>query len=148
MLVFPPALYNPLGKLTDPELVAPLYSQPLIELALRIPTYILTVGGWERAIARRAFQHDMPREIVFRRTKGGVEEHLRAIMVRNIGLVRDLLLDGHLVREGILDRGKLAAALSGKPTRVAAGNVELYECFSAEAWARRWCGAHRLLAAA
>jgi asparagine synthase (glutamine-hydrolysing) len=148
MLVFPPALYNPLGRLTDPELVAPLYSQPLIELALRIPSYVLTVGGWERAIARRAFQHDMPREIVFRRTKGGVEEHLRAILLRNIGLVSELLLDGHLVRQGIIDRKKLASALSGSPTRVAASNVELYECFSAEAWARRWCGAHRLQAAA
>lgn len=147
-LLFPPALYNPLGRSDDPELVAPLYSQPLIELALRIPVYTLTVGGWERAIARRAFQHDMPREIVVRRTKGGVEEHLRAILLRNIGFVRELLLDGLLVRQGIVDRTKLQEVLSGSPTRVCGSNVELYECLSAETWARRWCDAHPSRAAA
>jgi asparagine synthase (glutamine-hydrolysing) len=147
-LLFAPALHNPLGRMADPELIAPLYSQPLIELALRIPVYILSAGGWERAIARRAFQHDMPREIVLRRTKGGVEEHSRAILLRNIALLREVLLDGQLVRQGIIDRRKVAEALSGHPTRIASSNVELYECFSAEAWARRWCGAYRQRAAA
>jgi asparagine synthase (glutamine-hydrolysing) len=147
-LLFPPALHNPLGRMADPELVAPLYSQPLIELALRIPVYTLTTGGWERGIARRAFQHDMPREIVLRRTKGGVEEHSRAILLRNIALVREVLLDGALARQGIIDRKKLSEALAGHPTRIASSNVELYEYFSAETWARRWCGAHMLRAAA
>lgn len=147
-LLFPPDLYNPMGRLTDPELIAPLYSQPLIELALRIPTYVLTHGGWDRAIARRAFQHDMPREIATRLTKGGVEEHLKAIFLRNIGLVRELLADGFLVQQGILDRSKLARVLSGGPTRVASGSAELYDCFAAEVWARRWCGAHKMQAAA
>ena len=147
-LLFPPDLYNPMGLPADPELIAPLYSQPLIELALRIPTYVLTAGGWDRGVARRAFQHDMPREIVTRVTKGGIEEHAKAIFLKNIGLVRDLLTDGQLVQQGILDRKKLTQVLSGEPTRVASGSVELYDCLAAETWARRWCGAPRLRVAA
>lgn len=138
-LVFPPDLHNPMGDPDDAELVAPLYSQPLIEVLLRTPTYLLTAGGWDRATARRAFQHDMPREIAIRRTKGGMEEHAKAIFLRHIDLVRELLLDGLLVREKIIDRAALEEVLSGKPTRVAPGTVELFEYLGVEAWLRRVC---------
>jgi len=137
-LLFPMDFYNPLGRQTDPEVVTPLFSQPLLEVALRIPTWLLTLGGWDRAMARRAFQHDVPRAIVTRRTKGGQEEHAKAILTRNLGFARELLLDGHLVRERILEKGRVEAALSGRPTRVASGNAELYACLSAEAWVRQW----------
>ncbi len=147
-LLFPPEMSNPMGRPADPELIAPLYSQPLIELALRIPTYTLTAGGWDRSIARRAFQHDMPREIVVRQTKGGVEEHAKAVFLQNARFIRELLLDGFLVRHGILDRRKLKEVLSGNPTRSGGGTAEIYECLSAEAWARRWCDAKYLQAAA
>jgi asparagine synthase (glutamine-hydrolysing) len=138
LLSIPPqVLGNPLGQPAALESVAPLYSQPLIELMLRIPTYFLTIGGWDRAVARRAFQRDVPREIITRQAKGGQEEHARALLSRNIGFVRELLLEGALVSRGILDRRKLEAVLSGQPTRVATGPAELYECLGAEAWLRR-----------
>jgi asparagine synthase (glutamine-hydrolysing) len=147
-LLFAPDFYTPTGRPADPELVTPLYSQPLLELLLRTPTYLLTKGGWDRATARRAFQHDVPREIITRQTKGGMEEHAKEIFRRNMGLVRELLLDGFLVQEGILDRKKLHEALSGNPTRLGVGTVELYDYFGAEAWLRQWRGAHLLRAAA
>jgi asparagine synthase (glutamine-hydrolysing) len=137
-LLFPFDFYNPLGSDTDPEPVTPLFSQPLLELALRIPTWLLTLGGWDRALARRAFQHDVPRPIVTRRTKGGQEEHAKSILVRNLGFARDLLVRGQLVRERILDADRVADVLSGKPTRTASSNVELYACLSVEAWLRQW----------
>jgi asparagine synthase (glutamine-hydrolysing) len=140
-LLFPPEFHTPTQQADDPELVAPLYSQPLIELCLRIPTYLLTLGGWDRSMARRAFQHDVPREIVTRQTKGGMEEHAKEIFLNNIGLVRELLLDGFLLQEGILDRKKLREVLAGSPTRLGSGTVELYDYFAAEAWLRRWRGA-------
>jgi asparagine synthase (glutamine-hydrolysing) len=141
-LLFPVHFYNPLGSDTDPEPVAPLLSQPLIELVLRIPTWLLTLGGWDRALARRAFQRDVPRSIVTRRTKGGQEEHAKSILVRNLAFARDLLLQGALVREKILDRERVAEVLSGRPSKTAASNVELYGCLSIEAWLRQWLHAH------
>jgi len=137
-LLFPADYYHPLGAATDPEPVTPLFSQPLIELVLRIPTWLLTLGGWDRAMARRAFQHDVPRPIILRRAKGGQEEHAKAILMRQIGFARELLLDGQLVREGLLDRSRVAEVLSGRPTRIASGNAELYGCLSMEAWLRQW----------
>jgi asparagine synthase (glutamine-hydrolysing) len=137
-MMFPLDFYHPLGSEDDPELVTPLFSQPLLELAMRIPTWVLTRGGWDRALARRAFQHDVPPEIVTRRTKGGQEEHAKGILVRNLDFVRDLLLDGRLVREGLLDRSYLREVLSSGPAQLNSGNAELFGCLSTEAWVRQW----------
>ncbi len=117
-LLFPADFYNPLGSEDDPEHVSPLFSQPLLELVMRLPTWVLTGGGWDRALARRAFQHEVPRQIVTRRTKGGQEEHAKAILLRNFGFVRNLMVDGYLVREGLLDRAQVAEVLSPGPGRL------------------------------
>jgi asparagine synthase (glutamine-hydrolysing) len=137
-LLSPGPFYNPLGSDDDPEPVTPLFSQPLLELAMRLPTWLLTQGGWDRAVARRAFERDLPRQIVTRRTKGGQEEHAKALLTRNMDFVRNLLLDGHLVRERILERDQVTETLAPGPARLRSGNVELYACLSAEAWVRRW----------
>ncbi len=130
--------YDPLGCEEDPELVSPLYSQPILELCLRIPVHVLTLGGWDRAIARRAFYSELPREIANRRNKGGIEEHISALFEHNRGFIRELLLDGGLVGEGIVDRKKLTTALSGKPSKVRQGSAEMLHFIAAEAWLRRW----------
>ena len=138
-LLFPAEYYNPLGSDSDPEQVTPLFSQPLFELAMRIPTWLLTRGGWDRAVARRAFERDLPQRIVTRRTKGGVEEHAKSVLVRNVTFARELLLDGHLVRERLVERSELSQAFEPGPAQLSSGNVELYSCLSAEAWVRKWC---------
>lgn len=130
--------YDPLGREADAERLSPLFSQPVMELCLRIPTYVLTQGGWDRAVARRAFYHDLPPEIRNRRNKGGIEEHLRRTLEHNRGFLRELLLDGALVREGVVDRARLAEVLSGRASRIAAGSGELFEYAGIEAWLRSW----------
>ncbi|MGH8210343.1 MAG: asparagine synthase-related protein [Steroidobacteraceae bacterium] len=130
--------YDPFGQPDDPESVAPLYSQPVLELCLRVPVHVLTLGGWDRAIARRAFYSELPREIANRRNKGGIERHLRGIFEHNSAFVRELLLDGALVHEGVVDRKKLATVLSGKPTKIQPGLGELFDFLGTEAWLRRW----------
>jgi len=130
--------YDPLGREGEAERLSPLCSQPLMELCLRIPTYVLTHGGWDRAVARRAFYDDLPPEIRNRRHKGGIEEHLRLTVEHNRAFLRELLLDGALVRQGIVDRAALAEVLSGRPTAIAAGAGELLEYAGIEAWLERW----------
>ena len=137
-LLFPMDFYHPLAPDDGPEPVAPLFSQPLLELVMRIPTWLHALGGWDRAIARRAFQQDVPRQIITRRAKGGQEEHAKALLARNGSVVRDLLLDGALVKERILDAERVRDVLSGRPTRTATGNAELFACVSVEAWLRQW----------
>lgn len=137
-IIMPFDFYDPLGGPDDPERVSPLFSQPLMELCLRIPTYVLTQGGWDRAVARRAFHDDLPAEIRNRRHKGGIEEHLRLTLERNRTFLRELLLDGDLVRQGVIDRPKLAEVLSGRATGILAGASELLDYVGVEAWLRRW----------
>jgi len=130
--------YDPLQQEGDPERMSPLCSQPLMELCLRIPIYVLTHGGWDRAVARRAFYDDLPPEIRNRRHKGGIEEHLRLTLEHNRPFLRELLLNGVLVREGIIDRARLAEVLSGRATPVATGPGEVLEYAGIEAWLGRW----------
>lgn len=139
--------YDPLGRPDDPERVSPLYSQPVLELCLRVPVHVLTLGGWDRAIARRAFYSELPAEVANRRNKGGIERHVREIFERNVTFMRELLLDGALVREGVVDRKKLATALSGKASRLRASVGELLDFVGTEAWLRRWGSQERRAAA-
>lgn len=138
-LATPWDFYDPLGEPDDPECVTPLYSQPLLELCLRIPVHVLTLGGWDRAIARRAFHEELPREVANRRHKGGIERHVQEVIEHNIAFVRELLLDGALVREGVIDRKKLMTVLSGKASKFQHSCAELVDLVGMEAWLRHWC---------
>jgi asparagine synthase (glutamine-hydrolysing) len=131
--------YDPLGEPDDPECVTPLYSQPLLELCLRVPVHILTLGGWDRSIARRAFYEELPREVATRRNKGGIHRHVEQIIEHNIAFIRELLFDGALMQEGVIDRKKLTAVLSGKPSSLQHSSTELLDFVGMEAWLRRWC---------
>lgn len=140
--------YDPIGSTHYPDRVHPLLSQPLIELCLRIPTYVLTAGGWDRAIARRAFERELPPEIVARRSKGGNDAYLRQLLQCNLKFVRELLLDGVLVQENLIDRHRLESVLSQQRASLApeAGEV-LVQHLNIEVWLRGWTTTRRKAAA-
>ncbi len=141
------ALVDPLGQWRDMERISPLRSQPVVEVCLRIPTYWHASDGWSRALARRAFAADVPREILQRHLKGGVDGYVKRLLFANIQFVRELLLDGLLIREGLLDRRKLADTLSGRTTRGGAEMAEVFDHLSTEAWLRTWIDRSYTLAA-
>jgi asparagine synthase (glutamine-hydrolysing) len=133
-LSFPKDFYDPLQQPGDPDRVAPLLSQPLMEVCIRIPSYVLIAGGRDRAIARRAFRGDVPEEILQRRAKGGMEEHAKELLARNITFVRGTLLEGNLARLGLIDRAKLEQALSSRPHRVDSVMAEIFAYLGTEIW--------------
>jgi asparagine synthase (glutamine-hydrolysing) len=134
----PAGYYDALDPWGMPELLNPLLSQPLIELCLRLPSYALTIGGRSRGLARQAFANDIPRAIASRRSKGGMQEHAKAVLAHNLGFTRELLLDGELVRRRLLDRAEVEEVLSGRPTLVAAHVGELHMVIAIEAWLQHW----------
>lgn len=136
-LMAPAPFYDPYLRDTSPEIVNPLMSQPVLELCLGLPTYLLTRGGRGRALARQAFASDIPPAIANRRSKGGLEEHLTALLQRNLVLARSILLDGELVRHGLLDRRRLQAALDGRASVDDAHVGEIHNCIAVEAWLQR-----------
>ncbi len=140
-LINPFGYYDPYLREAAPELVSPLLSQPLVELCLRLPTWLLTQGGRGRALARRAFAHDIPREIATRQSKGGMEEHVALILDRNLSFARGLLLDGHLARQGFLDRKKVEAILANRLSDRGENLSEIHDCIAVEAWLQRMMAA-------
>lgn len=145
-LIHPVGYYDPYLGEAAPELVNPLLSQPLVEFCLATPTWLLTHGGRGRALARRAFARDIPREIATRQSKGGMAEHVATILQRNLPLARGLLLDGHLARQGLLDRKKVEAALDGRFSAKGGTLGEIHDCIAVEAWVRRIAEAPRPIA--
>jgi asparagine synthase (glutamine-hydrolysing) len=130
--------HEPLAVADQIERVHPLMSQPVIEWCLRLPTHVLIAGGWDRAVARRAFARDVPASIIRRRDKGGITQHVKDLYDGNLPFLREILLDGLLVQRGILDRARLEAALtpSGSATGFAFTEI-LGRHLSLEVWLRR-----------
>lgn len=131
----PPGVFDPV---TEPvvERVLPLRSQPLLELCLRIPTYILIEGGWDRALARHAFHSDLPDEVVSRRSKGEISEYLVDLLNANLAFVRNLLLEGSLAKRGLVDRAQLGSLLSMARSRDRGLIAQICDCIEVEVWIR------------
>lgn len=137
-LMYPVDYYEPLAFEIAPEPVRPLLSQPLLELALALPTYVLTEGGHGRALARRAFEQGLPPEIARRRTKGSTGQSVKDILVQNLDFARGLLMDGELARLGLIDRRRVLDALSTGPRALSTPFGEVNTLISVEAWLRCW----------
>lgn len=121
-----------------PHLVNPLLSQPLQELCMRIPSHVFAFGSRDRGLARYAFRNDLPADICRRQAKGFVSEYMKAILNENATLVRELLLDGGLVKHHIVNRQKLEKALAGDFSLGLGCATNLLSLVSAEAWLRSW----------
>ncbi len=63
-------LSGPFDREKDPDVICPLLSQPLVELCLRIPTWLQMTDHTDRALTRAAFAGDLPAEILNRVEKG------------------------------------------------------------------------------
>jgi len=125
------------------DLVHPLLSQPLVEWVLSVPTFDLAFGSNDRALAREAFADRLPPEVLRRRSKGDLLAYYGRMVSRSLGLVRPYLLDGLLVREGLVERAFLEEALTAESLLWRDLAMGLIELLAVEAWARRWQGAGR-----
>lgn len=123
--------------LTHP-LLSPLLSQPIVELCLRIPSWMWCRDGHNRQVARRAFHDALPPSLFGRRSKGTPDSFIIAVFEANRDLIREMLLEGLLAGQGILDRGALSRALSRPNVTRGHDYWRLMRLVDAEAWARAW----------
>jgi asparagine synthase (glutamine-hydrolysing) len=138
-LSVPSQLYESFGGATEIERTPVLMSQPLMEVCLRIPSYIWISGGKDRSIARKAFGDVLPQAVVRRTRKGVIDRYNRKMLDRNVEFVRDTLLDGALVRAGLLDRRALAGFLELAATSPSFEyNEVLRQHLCTEVWIRKW----------
>jgi len=121
-----------------PEIVAPIYAQPMIELALRIPADVLFADGQDRGLARRSFRGDVPQQILNRVWKDRAGNFHDEIIERNRDWLREIFLDGVLASEGLLDRAALEHALAPGLVKSDVFPGELLRHLDTEIWARQW----------
>ncbi len=143
----PPAFYNSFDTPREVERTPPLFSQPLIELCLRIPSYVWISGGRDRSLIRQAFARHLPAAIVRRTRKGAINRHNRKLMDANETFLREMLLDGLLVKQGLLDRKSLESFLSRATQPLGFEyNEVLRQHLCTEVWVRQWSGFTRFSA--
>jgi asparagine synthase (glutamine-hydrolysing) len=118
----------------------PLLSQPVVELCLQIPTYLLLRGGRERALARAAFADRVPPEIIRRRDKGSIVSHATEMLRESEEFVRGLLLEGALADARVIAPADLEPYIvDGQPFRED-HLLPLLACIAAEVWVRTCTG--------
>jgi asparagine synthase (glutamine-hydrolysing) len=140
MLLGTPDLYcgQASPSAAGPQIVAPIYSQPLIELALRIPADVLFTGGEDRGLARRAFRGDVAQPILNRLWKDRAGDFHEELIRRHLDWLREIFLDGVLVGEGLLDKSAVERALAPGPAKSDVFPGELLRHLDNEIWARQW----------
>jgi asparagine synthase (glutamine-hydrolysing) len=123
-----------------PEIVSPLYSQPAIEVLLRIPIHTHFHRGRDRGLARRAFAAEVPEPILRRLWKDRAPGFHDQLLERERPFLQETLLDGVLARNGLLDRPLLEEVLSPSPTKNTVFPGEILRHLDSELWARHWFG--------
>jgi asparagine synthase (glutamine-hydrolysing) len=130
---------SPFGGSDGSLFLTPIASQPLVEAFTRIPSHLHFKGGENGAVAREAFRSELSDLVLSRGTgKGGPGMWIREVIELNRAFLREVLLDGILVREKIVDRDKLEAMLSEKLSKTNVGVGELVTQLYIESWLRRW----------
>jgi len=133
------AYHSPFAAPDDPQLVAPLVSQPLAEVALRIPGYLHCSSGQDRAVARAAFADRLPAEVLNRGLgKGGPGTWAKDVVENNSKFLKAFLLDGILVQRGLLDPKKVEAVLSRRIVKSTAMVGDIFAKLYVEAWVRNF----------
>ncbi|RZL28281.1 MAG: asparagine synthase [Sphingomonas sp.] len=115
---------------------SPLITQPVAEACLRVPSWLWTQDGRNRAVARNAFRDALPAGICDRRDKGLPDSFLMELIDVNRREISSMLLDGLLAAEGLIDTAALAETLH--PARLARGGgyIRIMQLVDVEAWVR------------
>lgn len=116
----------------------PLLAQPLLELCLRIPSWLWMGGGRNRAVARDAFRKLLPASVLARRAKGS----LLSLFYRSFGHLRgeilDLLMSGGLRAEEIIDEAKVEAVFRSEEWRRDDVQLRISEIAALELCLQSW----------
>jgi len=116
--------------------ISPLASQPVIEAALRIPSWLWIAPGRDRAMVRAAYQGRLPSPIVDRRSKGTPTAFVAQVFECNRKTIRDMLLGGWLAEQRLIDTAAVSLAFAVDAPVRDLSFASLMTLVDVEAWAR------------
>jgi asparagine synthase (glutamine-hydrolysing) len=139
-LLSTPSFYDPFRDACEmyPQRVAPLYAQPVVELALSIPLYVHFLHGYERGLARRAFADDIPAAICRRRWKDRAPGSFEDMTMGNREFIRETLGGGNLAAKGLINTDAIDELLGGGGRDKSFFVGELYAFLDLELWSRHF----------
>lgn len=120
------------------DCIHPLLMQPVMEFSLTTSAIDLTRGGRDRALARETFADRLPEAVAKRRSKGDGTAFFSRMVEASLPALRPLLLEGELVRRGLLDRALLEAMLTPEHLVVEARYPEFLDAAAIELWLSAW----------
>jgi asparagine synthase (glutamine-hydrolysing) len=135
-----PSFYDPFRDACEmyPQRVAPLYAQPVVELALSIPLYVHFLRGYERGLARRAFADDIPAAICRRRWKDRAPGSFEDVTMGNREFIRETLGGGNLAAKELINTDAIDDLLGGGGRDKSFFVGELYAFMDLELWSRHF----------
>ncbi|WP_169805722.1 asparagine synthase-related protein [Novosphingobium rosa] len=116
--------------------VYPLLSQPVIELCLKIPTWMWCDGGINRAVAREAYRDALPPLTIQRSTKGTFDRLGIELIEQQRGAIEDFVCGGALAQAGIIDVDAVREAIRGMASYQGLNWVRVLGFVDVEAWIR------------
>lgn len=117
----------------------PLASEPLFRVFTRIPSHFHYTNGISGAVARQAFGSAISTEVLGRGTgKGTPEMWIGDLLLASRAAVSEVLLEGMLVKERILDRATLERLLSDNVAQSRVRASDIVKHLYIEGWLRRW----------
>lgn len=134
---------DPANREADLPFIHPLMAQPIMELCLTIPSWMWVRGGHNRAVARAAFEDLLPAAVIDRTTKGRLESMCGSWYLQGRDRLREVLLDGSLRRDRLIDGQALEAYLARPEMPTDALYFRIFELAAVELWLSSWHGPRR-----
>jgi asparagine synthase (glutamine-hydrolysing) len=125
------------GRAGFAPVLFPLLSQPIIEQCLAVPSWQWSEGGQNRAPIRQGYAGRLPRAVIERRSKGAFDGFCARLYDHNRALVQEVLMQGWLARQHILDLNQVEQALA-QPVPSAQLVMRLLALMDVEAWIMSW----------
>lgn len=126
------------SPLARPPRHALLLAQPIVETCLRVPSWLWFERGRNRAVARRAFSTLLPETIAWRSSKGAMDSFVAEIFEANRNKIAEMLLDGRLAANNLIDRDAVARALADRGPVRGQTFGRLMHFVDIEAWLDSW----------
>ena len=131
-------IFGPAGRTEAVRGLHPLLSQPVVEQALSLPSFVLTHGGADRALARKAFAASLPDALLDRRSKGSLQAFYGRAVADSLDVLRPWLLEGVLARERLIRVDRLEPLLDPDVLILRNIYIPILHVVAMEAWVRGW----------
>lgn len=126
----------------------PFLDHRVVEFCFSLPYHLRIQAGRTKSLLRRAMSGIVPAKVLDRRDKKGLPFPYETFFRRNLTGIREMLLDGTLVRSGIVHKSRLERILLplGRRWRpVTPGLLPmLWRCATAELWFRQFIAGREL----